>query len=104
MAKLKLMEGWKITKKGGKLLVDISIPPWSRSNHRFFQTEKIVYTPTSEIIMEGYRPCDGLKTELAYYGMPVFVRFNGWKKCDYINGFTDKYGRPCEESAPGAMP
>lgn len=102
-AKLRMTEGWKITKQGGKLLVDISIPTWGKTLRRYYQTEKIVYYKKSDIIAMGYRPAEGLKSDLAYYNMPVYVRFNNWKVCDYVNGFTDQYGRPCAEDA-GAYP
>lgn len=100
---MKILDGWKITKKGGKLLIDMTVPPWSKASQRYHTDEKIVYDDTADILAKGYRPCDGYKTELAYYGMPIYIKFNYWHKCDYINGFTDEYGRPCLEG-PGAYP
>jgi len=97
--KLSLMDGRRIAKDGGRILIDISIPAWGRKSHRCYITEKTVYDMTrSDVTRLGYMPCEGLKTSLSFYGIPIFARFNGWKKCDYKNGFTDQFGRPCPES------
>ena len=101
---MKIMEGWKITQNGGKLLVDISVSPWDHKSKRYFQREKIVYDDKKEIILRGYKECEGLKTDLAYWRMPVYVKFTGWKKCDYRKGFTDKLGIPCDKDVEGAYP
>lgn len=104
VVKLKTFEGMKITKKGGKLLVDISIAPWKNSSHNFHQEERIVYDPREEIISRGYIPSEGLKTELAYYGMPVFVKLHNGTVCNYEKGWTDKYGNPVPPGTEGAYP
>lgn len=101
---MKVKEGWEITRKGGKLLVDISVSPWDRASRRYHRTEKIVYDDTADIITAGYRMCEGLKTDLAYYKMPIYVKFNGWVKCDYKQGFTDKLGVPVGKDTEGAYP
>ena len=102
--KITLAEGQRIRKSGGKLLVDVSVPPWSNGSRRFYTTERISYDPVSEIIGYGYRSCDGYKQELPFYGLPVYMKFNGWRKCDYTRGFTDQFGRPCPEDNEYSIP
>lgn len=104
IVKLKTLEGLNITRKGGKLLVDISIAPWQNSTHNFHQEERIVYDPRDSIIDKGYVPAEGLKTELAFYNMPVFVRLHNGTVCDYEKGWTDKFGNPVPAGTDGAYP
>lgn len=95
-------EGWRLSLKGYKLLVDFTLRPWCREL-RHSTRERLTDQPTSEIISLGYREAMGYKTAIAFYRMPVYVRFIGYHKCDYRNGFVDEYGHPCEER-PGAYP
>lgn len=102
--KIGLLEGFKIAKKGGKLLVDISIAPWTNSAHNYDQKERIVYDDLEDIIGKGYVLSEGLKTSLAYYNLPVYVKLHNGTVCDYEHGWTDRYGIPVPEGTPGAYP
>lgn len=104
MDKVNIIDGIKIAKNGGKVLIDFSVPYWARDSKRYYPTEKIVYDKKSEIIAKGYRRSYGYKTDLPYYFIPVFVKFNNWKKCNYMDGYVDRYGRPCKSDDPGAYP
>lgn len=86
------------------MLIDISRAPWQSKERIYYQTEKVSYAPMEEIISMGYRECIGLKTSLAYYHMPIYVKFNYFKKCDYKHGYTDKLGNPVPEGTEGAYP
>ncbi len=93
------------TKKGGKLLIDISLKGWGQNTDmKYIQREKISYDDTASIISKGYRKCIGLKTDLAYYNMPVYVQFHNFRKCEYTNGFTDDMGNIVDADTPGAYP
>ena len=97
--KLKTIEGWRTTHKGGKLLVDFTLKSYGHGNDMpYIRREEIVTIPTSEIISKGYRLCEGLKSELAFYRMPVYVRFHNFRKCDYRFGHLDEWGEPTDDT------
>lgn len=100
---MKMIEGWKIGMNGGKLLVDFTMKPWGDElKHR--TDEQITYKSTAEIISLGYRECIGYKTKLAYYKIPVYVKFHNFKKFDYSHGWTDEFGNPVDpETYEGAI-
>lgn len=101
---MKLLDGWKITRKGGKLLIDFTLKSYGTGPLKHIKKEEITYKSTSEIIQLGYRECIGYKTDLAYYKMPIYVKFHNFKKYDYKNGFTDEWGRPVDpETYDGTM-
>lgn len=93
------IKGYQISKKGGKLLVDFETNIILRKENKFRPTEKIVYDPASEIIAQGYKPCYGYKSDMAYNFIPVYIRFKGFKKCEgYEFGFVDAMGRVVDPS------
>lgn len=95
---LKRIEGWKTTLKGGKLLVDFTLKSYGHGpDMPFTRMEKIVTIPKSEIRSMGYRRCEGLKSHLAFYGMPVYVRFHNFRKCDFRFGHLDMWGEPTND-------
>jgi len=102
---MKLLEGWRITRKGGKLLIDFYLKPFGDPHDmKYRPEEKIVYKPTEEIIGLGYRECVGYKTELAYYRMPIYAKFHNFKKFDYEHAWTDDLGNPVDpETFEGAI-
>lgn len=101
---MKPWDGWKITRNGGKLLIDVYLSSYRQTDKKYRTTEEIVYDDTAKIISKGYRECIGFKNEIAYYKMPVYIKFHNFKKCDYRNGFTDDLGRVIPEDTPGAYP
>lgn len=102
---MRTTEGWMITKNGGKLLIDISLKGWgAKSEMKYIQRETVCYDDTATIISRGYRQCLGLKNQLAYYNMPIFVQFHNFRKCDYRNGYTDDMGNVVQSGELGAYP
>ena len=93
--KLKIIEGWMLASKGKKLLVDITQKPWG-DDMRYRCEEKLTDLSTAEIIFAGYREADGWKDGLAFYRMPIYVRFHNFKKCDYRRGYVDRWGEPTD--------
>lgn len=97
--KMKMIQGWRATSKGSKLLVDFTLKSYGDDKDLpYIRKEQMVTIPTSEIISNGYRLCEGLKSELAFYRMPVYVRFHNFEKCDYKNGHLDAWGEPTDDS------
>lgn len=90
-----LIEGFRAGSKGKKLLIDINLTAATpTSKLRYFRREELTDLPTEDIIFKGYRECIGAKSGLAFYRIPVYIRFGNFKKCDYKNGYIDDYGRP----------
>lgn len=100
--KLSVADGFRVTKAGGKCLINIRRVHYNSLDYKM--TQEIVYDDTATIFAQGYRECIGLMTSLAYYKMPVFIRFHGYKKCNYHNGFTDDLGNVVPADTPGAYP
>ena len=106
--KLKLIEGWMATHKGTKLLVDITLDSYTfingqvygygpRAGEKVYKCEeKLTDMPTSAIISQGYRQCEGWKDGLAFYRMPIYIRFHNFRKCDYRRGYVDRWGEPTD--------
>lgn len=98
---MKIIEGWKLAGQGKKLLVDLSLmPSWtwgSRAGDKVYNCdEELTDLPTSQIISMGYREAEGWKDGLAFYRMPVYVKFHGFVKCDYRHGYIDRWGEPTD--------
>ena len=105
--KLKIIEGWRLASKGKKLLVDIHLDYYysegkvcgfgPRAGEKVYQCdERLTDLSTSEIIANGYRECDGWKSSLAFYRMPIYIRFHNFKKCDYRSGYVNQWGDPTD--------
>lgn len=106
--KLKLIEGWKLAGQGKKLLVDLTLDGYTyingqvhgygpRAGEKVYKCEeKLTDMPESKIIAMGYRICEGWKDGLAYYRMPIYIRFHNFKKCDYRSGYVDGWGEPTD--------
>lgn len=92
---MKIIEGWKAASNGQKLLVDLTLRPWG-DQLMYRCNEQLTDKPVSEIISMGYRECEGWKDGLAFYRMPIYVKFHNFKKCDYKKGFIDKWGEPTD--------
>lgn len=93
------IKGYQISKKGGKLLVDFDTNIVLRRENKYRPTEKIVYDPAADIIAQGYKPCYGYKSDMAYNFIPVYIRFSGFKKCTgYEFGFVDGMGHVVDPS------
>lgn len=94
---MRFLEGQKIVNNGGKLLIDIYLKPYDIGSMRYRKTEDVTYKKISEIISLGYRECIGFKNELAYWRMPIYIKFHNFKKCEnYREGWTDEYGTPVD--------
>ena len=96
--KLGLIEGWKLAKDGYKLCIDFTLKSFGAGDDmQYIRTARLTKDSTGSIISKGYRQADGLITSLAYYRMPVYVKFNNFKKCDFRNGYVDEIGRLVKE-------
>ena len=104
--KLGTIEGWRLSFQDYKLLVDFTLRPWgSDSDLKHNTREQLTTRPLNEIIQMGYRESEGYKSKLAFYRIPVYVKFNNFRKCEgYQNGWVDRMGIPCPEGTPGAHP
>lgn len=106
--KLKIIEGWKLASKGKKLLVDLTLDGYTfidgkiygygpRAGEKVYRcNEELTDLPTSQIIAMGYRETEGWKDGLAFYRMPVFIRFHNFTKCDFRKGYVDRWGDPTD--------
>lgn len=105
--KLGTIEGWRMSFEDDyKLLVDFTLRPWgSDSDLKHDTREQLTTRPLNEIIRMGYRESEGYKSKLAFYRIPVYVKFNNFKKCEgYQNGWVDRMGVPCPPGTPNAHP
>jgi hypothetical protein len=92
--KLGLIEGWKLAGEGYKLMVDFTLKSFAAGDDmKFIPLYRLTKDPVATLISKGYRESEGLVTKLAYYRMPVYVKFNNFKKCDFRKGFVDELGR-----------
>lgn len=91
--KLSLIEGFRAASQGKKLLIDANLST-QVNRSRYFRHEELTDLPTEEIIYRGYRECIGAKSGLAFYRIPIYIKFGNFTKCDYKNGYIDDYGRP----------
>ena len=86
----------KVARDGGKIQVDVVLKGYSDGNPRTRTVESIVYCGKSDLVFRGYRPVDGYRTKLAYWRIPIYIKYHNFKKCDYVNGFVDDFGRPTD--------
>lgn len=106
---LKAMEGYDKKKKRNqtKILIDINLIPkrpeiLGEDNPKYVRRQHISYEPTSKILRKGYTACIGLLDSLDLYGIPVYVKFIGFHKCDYRNGYISENGKIVSSEDPGA--
>ena len=104
--KLGTIEGWRLSFQDYKLLVDFTLRPWgSDSDLKHSTREQLTTRPLNEMILMGYRESEGYKSSLAFYRIPVYVKFNNFRKCEgYQNGWVDRMGIPCPAGTPNAHP
>ena len=89
-----MIEGWKLARDGYKLVIDFTLKSFaSGDDMQYIRTARLTKDSVGLIISRGYRQADGLITSLAYYRMPVYVKFNNFRKCDYTKGYVDDLGR-----------
>jgi hypothetical protein len=94
---VKFFEAIKVTRKKGKCVVDLTLKSYDIGTPTFDVKEQIVYVEKADLIRNGYRKCEGYKTELAYWKIPVYMKLHNFRKCDYARGYCDEFGRPCKE-------
>lgn len=106
---LKGMDGWEPGHKRSevKILIDISLIPkhpdvLGPEEARYVRRDRITYEKTSAIIRKGYRQCIGLVDKLDCWGIPVYVAFTGFKKCNYRSGWIDENGNILDGPMDGA--
>ena len=109
MSAMKTMDGYDPSKKRNqaKILIDINLIPArpeivGKDIPQYVRRERLSYEDRAHIYRKGYTSCVGLIDSLGLYGIPVFVKFTGFKKCDYRKGWIDEHGCIVPEGTAGA--